>query len=254
MKKILTIGDLHGKNIWKNFADIDILLKSNGDFDPDYDYYIFIGDYTDAFDKTNKDIFDNLTDIIKFKKLYPNNVILLLGNHDIQYYLANPFVDNKNEYKYFCTGFRVELHFDLYDLFNKNKNLFQLAFQYDNYLWTHAGIHKGWYLIFEKEFNKLINIYDTKFDTLADKLNIAFEHKLDCLFDIGFRRGGNKKIGGPFWIDKELTYKKPLDDYHQIVGHTYVNEIKTYKKNNNTSITFIDVLNIKDEFYNLIIE
>ena len=43
----MVIGDLHGRNVWKNFADISYLLQmedGNKDYDvinTDYDYYVF---------------------------------------------------------------------------------------------------------------------------------------------------------------------------------------------------------------------
>lgn len=247
MKRFLTIGDLHGNNAWKEFEDIKLLINDFTSY-PLYDHYIFLGDYVDDFHRTNDEIYNNLKDIINFKKKYPNNVILLLGNHDIQYYLVNPLINKNN--KYLCSGYRIELHFDLFELFNNNKDLFQISFQYKNYIWTHAGIHKGWYSIFEKDFNKLKEHYNIDNDiNLSDKLNIAFDYRLDCLFYVDKNRGGKKNEGGPFWLDKELLYKKPLLNYNQIVGHNLVNNIKTYKKNDKTSLTFVDVLNYKNDFY-----
>jgi len=67
--KIISVGDLHGNNIWKTI-------------DPElYDKIIFVGDYTDSFHLTDSAILDNLLDLIEFKKSYPDKVFLLLGNH-----------------------------------------------------------------------------------------------------------------------------------------------------------------------------
>jgi len=258
MKRILVIGDLHGKDIWKNFADINMLLKADkeaagyGAFEPDYDYYVFLGDYVDAFDKDNMTIRTNLMNVINFKKLYPDNVILLWGNHDIQYYLDQPWIRGVN--KHTCTGYRPDMHFDLYEIFNTNKDLFQLAFQIDNYLFTHAGVHKGWYRKFKIKFDelliktKLIGLdYDPK--NLADKLNIAFDQRLDCIFDVGHMRGGYKNVGGPLWLDKKLGFKKPLKNFHQIVGHTAIKDVDKNIIDDNTTITYIDILEHKKTFY-----
>jgi hypothetical protein len=259
MTKIITIGDLHGRNVWKTFADIPLLLKADedtagyGTFEPDYDFYVFLGDYTDAFDKTNKEIRDNLNDVLRFKKLYPKNVILLWGNHEMFYLLDSPW--NYHGYNYDCSGNRPVMHFDLHELFNKNFDMFQLAFQYDNYLWTHAGVHKGWYKIFEKEFEELDKNLRENLDihyeyaNLADKLNKAFIHRLKCLFHVGRLRGGTAKVGGPLWLDKRLGFKKPLTGYHQIVGHTATNDIQKYKINDDTSIIYIDVLHKHKSYY-----
>ena len=102
----------------------------------------FIGDYCDAFDKTNNEIRENLLEVLKFKDMYPRQIILLWGNHELHYVLDTPW---NPEGKYECSGKRHEMHFDLYEIFNKNFEKFQMAFQYDNYLFTHAGVHTGWY-------------------------------------------------------------------------------------------------------------
>lgn len=248
MKKIITIGDIHGRNCWKNFADIKFLLYAEpeaagfGGFVPEYDYYIFLADYVDSFNVTSEKIKENLLEIIRFKKLYPNNVILLWGNHDVEYFLNLPW--NKNKIN--ITGFRPEAHFDLYDIFNENYDLFQFAFQIENYLWTHAGVHEGWYKFVFKKHIKDIDITNMN---IADQLNEAFKYKLECLFDCDWYRGGNKRVGGPLWLDKILGSKKPLKGYHQFVGHTATEDFKTFKFKDNTSITFCDVLAHKEEYY-----
>lgn len=220
--KILSIGDLHGVDIWKTFGDIPKLLE--GGFKPKYDYYVFVGDYVDSFVKTNIEILDNLKDLIKFKKSYPNNVILLWGNHDIQYLTSYR--------EHGCSGYRPEAYFDLHELFRNNRKLFQLGFQIDNYLWTHAGIHRGWY---EYEFP-----YESK--NIADDLNQAFLENNKSIFNVGYMRGGMNNVGGPLWADLSETSKKPIMGYHQIVGHTRLKEIKKIELNEDTSVTYIDCL------------
>lgn len=256
MKKILAIGDLHGSNVWKTFADIPMLLKAEpdaagfGPFDPEFTY-VFLGDYTDSYTLGNNAIKKNLLEIIEFKKLYPNNVILLWGNHDVSYALDTPW----GQTKHYCTGNRPEAHFDLYEIFNKNYDLFQLAFQFKDYLFTHAGVHIGWYKFrFEPQFNQLmkdVENYDIKYNpiTIADRLNIAFRHRLECLFDVDFHRWGDKQVGGPLWLDRTLA-NKPIPNFNQVVGHNRVKRIYTFKQpKNNASITFIDILTRKNEFF-----
>ena len=50
-----------------------------------YDKVVFLGDYVDSFTISNIASYENLKDIIRLKKRDPNKVVLLLGNHDIQY-------------------------------------------------------------------------------------------------------------------------------------------------------------------------
>ena len=97
MKKIITIGDLHGRTVWKEFEDIKFLLYAEpgaagyGGFVPECYKYVFIGDYCDSFTETSDKIKDNLLELIRFKTLYPDHVILLWGNHDYQYLANEPW-------------------------------------------------------------------------------------------------------------------------------------------------------------------
>jgi predicted MPP superfamily phosphohydrolase len=252
--KILTIGDIHGLDIWKMISDFKSEngnYKAEGEvlaFPENYDLVIYMGDYTDSFTVTNVIIKRNLLDIIEFKKKYGDKVILLLGNHDLQYYFLG---DNRH----LCSGFRPEAKYDLHDIFKKNDIYFQAAFQIDNYLWTHAGVHTGWYEYrFKKWLKEFYSSQETFHLNLADQLNEAFEMNADCLFDVGRYRGGFRDVGGPFWMDRFEGYKNPLKGYHQIAGHTRSPQIKTYNIDDSTSITFVDVLEDATEgpyFYEL---
>lgn len=232
--KTLTVSDLHGKPYWSYVNDDTIHL---------YDLVIFLGDYVDSFDVPNIEMLQNLNLLVEFKKRHPEKVILLWGNHDVQYFFDSEM--------HRCSGFRPEMKTDFQYIFYFNRNLFQLAHQIDNYLWSHAGVHVGWYNFrFDNQKYPIKNgEKDTRFElpkegNLAERLNLAFELGHEYLFDCGWYRGGIHKMGGPLWCDKKELYTKPLFGYHQIVGHTQLNDIKTYKnyKGDNTSVTFTDCL------------
>lgn len=252
MKKIMTIGDVHGRKVWKEFGDIKFLLYADpeaagyGGFVPEFFKYVFIGDYVDSFTETTETIKENLLEIIRFKKLYPEHVVLLWGNHDVNYIQNKPWLP----VEYHVSGFRPEAHQDLYDIFYENKDLFQVAYQYNNILFCHAGVHYGWYHFV---FTKAIKGLGMDDMTISEQLNEAFLYNISCLFDIDWYRGGNKKVGGPLWTDKQMIDKKPLKNTHQVVGHNPVDEIRTYKpyKNNDATITFIDVLHHNKDFYTI---
>lgn len=228
--KTITFGDIHGLDIWKKIADTEFLLKTPNAPIMDYDKYIFVGDYVDSFKKTNNEIYENLVEIIKFKKMYPDNVVLLWGNHDVQYLTS--FKEHG------CSGFRGEGYFDLHEIFRTNRDLFRLSFQIGKYIWTHAGITNFWY---KKEFpyNSL---------NVAQDLNTAFVEGNESVFDVGYARGGVKLRGGPLWADKIETMDDPLEGYHQIVGHTRLAENKPFlfKKNDITSVAYVDCLQEKE--------
>jgi len=211
---ILVISDIHGRKDWipkvKRIAD--------------YDKIIFLGDYTDSFNISSLDINNNLRDIIEFKEKHMDKVVLLLGNHDLQYMYGYS--------RHGCSGFRSESYSELKTLFNIKRHLFQVAFQVQKTIWTHAGITERWW---KNKFSQ----YDTEID-IATSLNKAFLEYVSCLFDIGHYRGGFDPVSGIFWADKRETENDPLEGYTQIIGHTVLPEIVIYNHNDNTKVIYTD--------------
>jgi predicted MPP superfamily phosphohydrolase len=244
--KFITIGDIHGCPVWKRAVyHYDKNTDRLGEclLGKEIDKVIFIGDYVDDWDLTNIEILDNLHEIIQLKKDYPDNVVLLWGNHDIAYL--------RNET---CSGNRMEMRPVLYYLFKENIDLFQLAYQYKKTIWTHAGIHRGWWEYFIEPLLK--GVTQTRFtpflvlcDNIADQLNLMFEYYYQPLFMVSPHRGGRDKVGGPLWADKIEIYTKPLEGYHQVVGHNPVPYVRTYTFKNGTKLTFCDCLTKTDKFY-----
>jgi hypothetical protein len=231
IKKILTIPDLHGKTNWKSV------------FDPYFDHIVFLGDYFDAFDdenKTNTDMIDNILRIIELKKNYPDKVILLWGNHEL-HYLFTP-----TEYQ--TSGFRMGLYPVLHQLLNRDKNLFQYAFQIKNYIWTHAGIHIGWWNFRFKGDNEK-NISDQLNETFLQKKQGIHDPKVETLMDCGIKRWGSEKVGGPLWADKTEMWLKGIPGYNQIVGHSKVFNIVTSPVKKDASITFCDCLCTTENYH-----
>lgn len=229
--RCIAIGDLHGKEVWKNI-------------DPSkYDRIIFLGDYVDAFVCPDVIMLKNLREIVEFKKANPEKVILLLGNHDLQY-LEWP------EPKFGCTGFRPQMQPQFSGIFKENRQLFQVAYQIGEYLFTHAGLTRRFY-----EKNKgLLDYYCLEECNYADKLNAVQNHgtmkEKTMLHNVGSDRGG-KGFGGITWVDKnEFSVENLLPGIHQIVGHTPVwpsKGIADFK--DNASIQFFDVLDVAPDFF-----
>lgn len=246
--KFVTVPDVHGRNTWQKavyrFDDngnvVDCLLGK------EIDKVIFVGDYVDSWDLTNTEILANLVAIINLKKDYPEYVELLWGNHDVAYLNMQSGI----------SGFRAVMAPDLYQLFNDNRGLFKLAYQYKTTIWTHAGIHKGWW-----QYNALPVIEGKKIvrwggfldecKNIADYLNVMFDFNFEDIYMVSHHRGGYNKVAGPIWADKVEIYTKPLGGYHQIVGHTPVPYPKTYDFFDLTKVTFVDCMEHNDTFYKL---
>ena len=241
--KFVTISDIHGRVDWKK-------INPN-----EYDKIVFIGDYVDSFDILPVEILHNLKQIVELKKQYPDKVVLLLGNHDVAYIVP----DQK------CSGFQAGMLWDYKELFMSNIELFQVAYEYKNYLWTHAGVSMGFY---KQYLSQIMKESETIGETLNRKWKESLKEKWMPLFQNSFYRGGSKAIGGPLWADKQEMVNKLPVGIHQIVGHTPVMEIKTiYPKQNDleTSVTFTDVLGAvstrykkvdpnSPKFYELVVE
>lgn len=216
--KILSIGDIHELSVWKElvFGDYDKYEKWRSSLDEKFvkhDKIIFIGDYFDSFKVTNAEMKQNVLDILHLKESLGDRVVLLLGNHDIQY------IDRK----YRCSGIRPEMWHDFNDIMRNQRNLFQAAYQYNNTLWTHAGLTAKTWQICQKHLEES----DTEYSDYAEGLNLLYEMNYSPLFNAGFSRGGSSSNPGIFWADKKELLNDP-EHINQIVGHTPVKDIETH--------------------------
>jgi hypothetical protein len=213
MRPTVVIGDVHGLTYWK-----EVVVRN-----PNC-RYVFLGDYLDPYEDIDGNaLIDNLKEIIQLKKDHPDDVILLLGNHDLHYFSADIYPSSR---------FAYEIAKDASKLFLANVRLFQYAYQEESCVFTHAGIAHQWF------------VNDFKGDlksNIADQLNNPSPEQIDALCRCGFYRGGAiYDIGGIFWADKK-ELDKPLKGYTQIVGHNRVEEI-TDHTNDGGRIIFCDCL------------
>jgi len=227
--RILSIGDLHGRDYWKIACFGSRLAYEqwrNDCENPDadiskypiinYDHVVFIGDYLDSFNIPVIDIKRNLEEIIHFKLKFPDKIILLLGNHEVSY---------KNNMH--CAGFQAAMKWDYVKLLEtkyKKESIFQVAFQYKDWLWSHAGITMGFY---ENIIKPLSNPKKTRFwafyqdcKDMAEVLNFMYKSNNEDIFKSTHVRGGWSRVPGPFWADKSELNHKPALGLNQIVGHT----------------------------------
>lgn len=232
--KILAVGDLHGKSCWKVI-----------DFKA-YDKVVFMGDYVDSTSHSDGEILKNLRAVIGVKKKFPQKVVLLLGNHDIQY-LYYP--------DYRASGFRSSMQAKLTEVFNRHSHLFQIAYQIESHLFSHAGLSQPWYHRFLSLLEKIpLNEMAPNNDlaTLLNALDQTWHRGL--LHEVGITRGGTKEFGGLTWADKDELKNYPLGGFHQIVGHTPGSFIEAFSFDDETSVTFVDVLGTQEAYYEMIVQ
>lgn len=217
MKKTIAIGDIHGRDNWKKIVE-----------EHPNDRIVFLGDYCDPYDNiSNYNVLNNLLDIIGLKTKRNDDVILLLGNHDMHYI-----------YNSFPLGSRYNKDISelVKCLFEDWRGYFQLAYQEGDTLYTHAGVSARWW---DKYFKGRCG---GDAPSIAEQLNNPTEEQLKAMFQVGYSRGGICECGGIFWADHDETVNDPMPGVHQVVGHTQMMAIQTIKASEDTSITYCDCL------------
>ncbi len=224
-KRILVVPDIHGRAFWKKPVYKYLNLV---------DRIVFLGDYLDPYrdegvEYEPDDIYANLMEIIDLKKLHPDKVLLLKGNHD-QHYYSRTF----NE---LAGGTRQDkLRWDKYhEFFHEYKDLFQIAHletvKDTPFLFTHAGITVYW---LNKVNLKLWQLPDKQVSVanqdIIDRINLldTDEKGQELLSVIGESRSwlGGEKTGSILWADVDdhpIPYAPKaygLDQVFQVFGHT----------------------------------
>ena len=220
--KYLIIPDVHGRWFWKEPVE-QVLAETEAPI-------VFLGDYLDLYPYEfdwSQDIdwnmvaVDRFKDIIELKRKYPERITLLLGNHDCGYCIGDHICS--------CRMDRANRR-EIENLFNENRDLFQIAKEVDingkYFVLSHAGILKGWVeIVWGKE-----DMNREGFN-VVDELNNAWltGHYgiLDSLGNYDRYRGwGGFIYGSPIWSDIRSWVKvTPEETYgFNIVGHTQCDE------------------------------
>ena len=120
--KIIAIGDIHGRTIWKEIVQNET-----------FDKIVFVGDYFDSLNIDPVKQIENFNDIIAFKASNIDKVVLLLGNHDYHYL---PYI-----YETY-SGFKQMQKFVIDDLLDNaiKNNYIQICYAHEYLLFSHAGI------------------------------------------------------------------------------------------------------------------
>ena len=218
-KPIVVIGDVHGLTSWK-----DIVKTHKGSI------FVFLGDYCDPYEDIQpNELMKNFRSIIQFKKNHSDDVILLLGNHDMHYTSADFVISTRYDESIVSRMKRV---------FTNYQDLFLYSWQCGTMLFTHAGVNNKW---FHEDFGGKLSGKRS----VAYQLNHPTKKQFAAMSQVGYRRGGDFDYGGIFWADRSDTIMNPLEGYHQFVGHSRVDNIHHVTINDQTSITYCDCLHNK---------
>lgn len=196
MSKILIVPDVHGRAFWHRALE----------FVDQVDQIVFLGDYLDPYSHEGISFdlaLEEFNKILEFKKEYPDLITLLVGNHDM-HYIIKDFMD--------CSRRNTDMLDQLHKLYNSNLDLFNLIHIEDDWLFSHAGVYKGWM---------------DKYEFTLEDLNLKtfLGSHWPALEDLSMYRGGYNFVGSCIWADIRESVKNELfPGYKQIVGHTQLND------------------------------
>lgn len=213
--KIIAMGDIHGRNNWKQIVNNE-----------SFDKVVFLGDYFDVYDNISfEEMKHNFEDLIEYKRNNLEKVVLLIGNHDYHY------MDGVSEkYSRHMGYHKTVLNKLMMDAMKDN--LLQICFIYENMLYVHAGITKTW-------CNKNL-------DGDLGGINDLFHMDIKVF---GFTMGRNRSNYGdditqsPIWVRPYSLLADKIDGFIQVVGHTGQDKIEIGK-----DVIFIDVLGTSGEY------
>ena len=196
MSKILIVPDVHGRAFWHRAMELVDQV----------DQIVFLGDYLDPYSHEGISFdlaLEEFNKILEFKKEYPDLITLLVGNHDM-HYIIKDFMD--------CSRRNMDMLDQLHKLYNSNLDLFNLIHIEDDWLFSHAGVYKGWM---------------DKYEFTLEDLNLKtfLGSHWPALEDLSMYRGGYNYVGSCIWADIRESVKNELfPGYKQIVGHTQLND------------------------------
>lgn len=187
-KKIVVLGDIHGRTVWK-----DIIAKEQPD------QVIFLGDYVSTHeDVSDEQQVENLKDILRYKDEHPE-AILLRGNHDMQH-LGYESIEISG----YFPGVALEME-QLKDEFLAKTQWIHVM---GNTVFSHAGISQAWL-----EANGLkLDIINSLGPSELFGFNTSDPHDFS----------GNSPEQPPTWIRPMALIGEMIPDYDQVVGHTPV--------------------------------
>lgn len=210
---ILAVGDLNGRI---NCLEAAISKFRKGR----YDVIVFMGNYTDSYIVPIHQQLECLKAIAEYQyELGPDVLIPLIGAKDHPAYV----------HKFWVTGSRKEMAASYAKNYEFSK--YRIAWQCGNYLFTHSGINQKWWTHMRHLRWFVDHIFHEEIQDEADLLNKMYDLGMyRYLFDAGRVRKGRMESGGPLWSDEYENENYRWLTCDQVVGHTYVNEIKMSDK------------------------
>jgi hypothetical protein len=208
--EVVAVGDNHGCN--PQFLKDDLaahgVLDLNGRFNPAYTGVVLqIGDTVDR-GQYSREIYDFWREL---QTQAPNQVIRLVGNHELYHIIGFPGIINASE----IPGLQVDLIDDI-----KAGKLIVAWYERD-VLYTHAGVDLTLFPEYSgRSLEFIANDLNRRLVEMVNKIDLSDPYhnypllETDPVFSSG--PYGNGYMGGVFWARQPIEN----DQFRQVVGHT----------------------------------
>ncbi len=228
MKKVAIIGDTHGTT--KFLECYKKILKN----DPDVDKIIVLGDWFDPYDNIDLDtMLERYNEFVKIWKS-DDRIISILGNHDIAGYIIS------NDSTTRTIKFR-NIRQKITDVIEPNLPESYLTYKIGDYMFSHAGVSQEWL----KDLEEYKRSYD-RINYVDAIMNCKKGWEREQLADIcpfyifDYTRIGDNPHQSCVWIRPQALYDCAIDGYHQVVGHTRIEEITKVSLKNGKDLWLVD--------------
>lgn len=209
---MIIIPDVHGRKFWQ--AAVENL--SNGE------EMIFLGDYLDPYPWegiTPRQAIETLHEVLALKRAHPEQVTLLLGNHDFMSYISSEMGNCRTDFD------NME---EIRAIYRENHDLFEMAairtVNGKKYVFSHAGILANWAR--DRRVAPVLGCESDDIEGIVEALNLLWREHDPRLYKIlnhvSRYRGGDQPTGSPVWADvDEWDDKNPdYEDVYQVFGHS----------------------------------
>lgn len=218
MSKIVVMGDIHGRTIWKDIVNLE-----------NPDKVIFLGDYVSSHEGiSSEQQLSNLEDILQYKEDRGEAVILLRGNHCLD-----------------CLGYswgectptepKVKKVMSVDPLKSRFLNLTQWVYIDEELktIFSHAGVSQVW-----MDNSNIKSIYDINDLTPSEIFGFTPNYYGDYY--------GDSETQPLVWIRPQALCMCNIEGWNQVVGHTPVRKgiWHTHNTVGKNEIWFCDALGV----------
>lgn len=217
-KRLIVVGDIHGQlDPFVKILQHAGLINDHWDWCCGEDRLIQMGD---VFDRGPKALQANLL-LDKLQRQAASSqgeVVRLVGNHELEILLGNFAISGLEGMQ--AKAIQKRLSQQVLD------GELRGAYAYKGFLFTHAGVTRKLYKIFEQQLE------DASAANIAVLINLIFKESIrhqffkHPIFNISVRRQGADRFGGVFWEDiTDLIKSFPQSPIWQVIGHTQIDHI-----------------------------